>query len=107
VYPYYYGAGVAALTNVGIAALIKQIITQTNTAPRNFTAANGNKLYFSYPTAYPALTSILDVSNFETITDWTARTVIITGLDATAQSYRVYEFNNPVIAGSYDYTFKI
>lgn len=107
VYPYYRGAGAAALTGVQIAALTKEVINQNNNITRTIAASAGERFYFAYPQSYPALTSILDVNNFETIGDWTVRTVSITGLDATAQNYRVYEFNNPVVAGSYQYTFKV
>ena len=106
VYPYYYGAGSTGLTGAAIAALTKDIIASTATVNRTIAAGAGQVFYFAYPSAYPALTSILDVNNFETITDWTVRTVTITGLDATSQTYRVYEFNNPVVAGSYFYSFR-
>lgn len=106
VYPYYFGAGAAGLSAAAVAALTKDIRVSTATLLKSFTATAGQVFYFAYPASYGALTSILDVNNFETIGDWTLRTENITGLDATAQSYRIYEFNNPVVAGTYDYTFK-
>lgn len=106
VYPYYYGAGAPALTAAQVAALTKDIRVSTSTLAVNFTAASGNVFYFAYPASYGALTSIQDASLFETFGDWTLRTENITGLDATAQSYRIYVFNNPVVAGSYLYTFR-
>ncbi len=105
VYPYYYGAGAAGLTAAQVAALTKQVIASTASKLESIVAANGNVFYFAYPASYGALTSILDVNGFETIGDWTLRTENITGLDLSAVSYRIYEFNNPVTAGTYDYTF--
>lgn len=106
VYPYYNGAGAVGLTPAQVAALTKDVIVSTATVNRTIVATAGQVLYFAYPAAYPSLTSILDVNGFETISDWTLTTANITGLDATAQSYKIYEFNNPVAAGSYFYSFK-
>lgn len=106
VYPYYYGAGAVGLSAAGVSALTKSVIVSTATVTETITAAGGEVFYFAYPASYGALTSILDVNGFETFPDWTLRTENITGLDTTAQSYRIYEFNNPVTAGSYEYTFK-
>lgn len=106
VYPYYSGAGAVGLSGAAIGALSKDIIVSTATVNKTITATAGQVLYFAYPASYPALTSILDVNNFETIGDWTVSTKNITGLDATSQSYRCYEFNNPLVAGSYYYSFK-
>lgn len=106
VYPYYVGAGAAGLSAAAVAGLTKLVISSTSTSNQTITATAGQVFYFAYPASYGALTSILDVSNFETIADWTLRTENITGLDATAQSYRIYEFNNPVVAGSYYYSFR-
>lgn len=106
VYPYYYGAAAVGRTPAQVAALTKDIIVSTATRVVSFTAATSDVFYFAYPASYGALTSILDVNGFETIGAWTLTTSDITGLDATAQSYRIYAFNNPVVAGSYQYTFK-
>ena len=106
VYPYYNGAGVAGKSAAQVALLTKSIITSTATLAKTMTASASDVFYFAYPSSYGALTSILDVNNFETIGDWTRTTQNITGLDASAQSYYIYEFNNPVTAGSYQYTFK-
>lgn len=105
VYPYYVGAGAASLTAANVASLTKRIITSTSNRTETITATAGQVFYFAYPASYGALTSILDVNGFETLPDWTLRTENITGLDATAQSYRIYEFNNPVTADDYEYTF--
>jgi hypothetical protein len=105
VYPYYFGSGAAGLTAAQVAALTKDVRVSTSSLTKTFTPSSGEKFYFAYPASYGALTSILDENGFETFADWTLRTENITGLDATAQSYRIYEFNNTVVAGSYDFTF--
>jgi hypothetical protein len=105
VYPYYVGAGAAGLTAAAVAALTKRIITSSASRNETITAGAGEVFYFAYPASYGALTSILDVNGFETFPDWTLRTENITGLDGNPVSYRIYEFDNPVSAGSYEYTF--
>ena len=104
-YPYYSGAGAVGLSAAAVAALTKDVRASTASLNKSFTAANGNVYYFAYPASYGALTSILDENGFQTFGDWTLRTENITGLDASAQSYRIYEFNNPVVAGTTNYTF--
>lgn len=106
VYPYYNGAGSVGKTPAQVAALTKSIISSTATVNKTMTAANGEVFYFAYPASYGALTSILDVNGFETLPDWTRTTQNITGLDSTPQSYYIYEFNNPVVAGAYYYSFR-
>lgn len=105
VYPYYVGAGAAGLSAALVAGLTKRVIASTASRQETIAAAAGQVLYFAYPASYGALTKIFDVNNFDTFTDWTLRTENITGMDGTAQSYRIYEFKNPVVAGSYQYTF--
>ena len=105
VYPYYFGAGAQALTSAQVASLTKDIIGSTATLNRSFTTLAGQVYYFAYPASYGALTSILDENGFEVIGDWTLRTENITGLDASPVSYRIYEFNNPVTAGTTNFTF--
>jgi hypothetical protein len=105
VYPYYTGSGAAGLSAAAVAALTKLIINSTANREQGFTTPGGQVLYFAYPASYGALTSILDANNFETIADWTLRTENITGLDTTAVSYRIYEFKNPLVAGTTTYTF--
>lgn len=106
VYPYYVGAGAPGLSASSVAGLTKRIITSTASRVETISASGGQVFYFAYPASYGALVSILDVNNFETLPDWTLRTENITGLDGTAVSYRIYEFENPVVAGSYQYTFR-
>jgi hypothetical protein len=106
VYPYYSDAGAVGLSAAQVGLLTKTVIVSTATVTKTMVATAGQVFYFAYPAAYPSLFSILDVNGFEVIADWTLTTANITGLDATAQSYKIYSFNNPVTAGSYQYTFK-
>lgn len=106
VYPYFNGAAAPGANVAAIQALTKSVITSNANLARTMVATNGQVFYFAYPSSYGALTSILDVNNFETLPDWTRTTRSFVGLDTTSQSYYVYEFNNPVVAGSYTYTFK-
>ena len=103
-YPYYVGAGAAGL-GAGVSALTKRIINSTANRQELITVNGTQKMYFAYPSSYGALTSILDVNNFNTINDWTRTTVNITGLDGNSVSYYVYEFNNYALAGTYQYNF--
>lgn len=106
VYPYYFGVGVPSLTPAQVAGLTKQIINPQSSANRVFTFAVGDVFYFAYPASISALTSILDENGFENLSNFTQRNEDITGLDSTAQSYRIYEFNNPAgISGTTNYTF--
>jgi hypothetical protein len=106
VYPYYYGVGAAALDAVGIVAnLTKAIIGSTATVNVTSSPA-GQRYYFCYPSAYPALTSIMDPNNFETIADYLVRTVNITGLDGSSQSYRVYEFKFPTTQTNFTNSYR-
>lgn len=107
VYPYYYGAAAGAVSAASVAALAKQIISETTNTTRTFSVTAGQVVYFAYPAAYGNLVSILDVNNFETIGDWTKRVENITGLDGNPVSYHIYEFKNTIgVTGSYQYTFK-
>lgn len=105
VYPYYSGAGLPGLSAASVAGLTKDVRVSTSSLNKTFTTSSGYVFYFAYPASYGALTSIKDENNFETIGDWTLRTENITGLDASAVSYRIYEFNNPVVALTTNYTF--
>lgn len=105
VYPYYFGAGAVALSAAAVAALTKDIRVSTASLNKTFTATAGQVYYFAYPASYGVLTSILDENGFQVIADWTLRVANITGLDASAVSYNIYEFNNPVAGGTTNYTF--
>jgi hypothetical protein len=104
VYPFYYGVGAASLTGAGIAALTKDIRTNSNSIAVSF-SPTAQKIYFAFPTGYGALTSILDPNGFEMISAFTARTVSITGLDATSQTYRVYELTTATTQVAFTCTF--
>jgi hypothetical protein len=106
VYPYYVGAGAVGLSAANVALLTKLTIVSTATVNQTIAATGGQVFFFAYPASYGALTSILDVNGFETFPDWTLRTENITGLDGNVVSYRIYEFENPVTAGSYYYSFR-
>lgn len=101
-YPYYWGNGAPGKTPAQVAALTKVVANR----PSGLTyTANNDVFYLAYPATSAALTSIKDVMGFETIGDWTYSTGSIVGLDATSQTYRIYEFNNIVTPGSFPYTF--
>lgn len=103
-YPYYYGPSAQGDTGTEIGELTKLIATQSN---KTISYTTFNQVpYFAYPSAYPDLVSILDPNGFETISDWTFRTVTIVGLDSTSQTYKVYEFNNLTTVSGFAYTFK-
>lgn len=106
IYPYYSGNGAPSRTAAQVALMSKAIINSTANLNRSFTTLNGDVYYFAYPASYGVLTSILDENGFETFSSWTRRTENITGLDATAVSYYIYESNNPVVAGSTNFTFR-
>lgn len=106
VYPYYNGAGAQGKTPAQVAALTKSVINSTATLNKVFTTSNGNVYYFAYPASYGNLISILDENGFETFSSWTKTVSNITGLDGNAVSYNIYESNNPVVAGTTNFTFK-
>ena len=106
VYPYYDGAAVPGRTAAQVAALNKRIITSNANINRAFTTVDGDVYYFAYPASYGNLVSILDENGFENISSFTKRVENITGLDGNAVSYNIYESNNPVLAGSTNFTFK-
>lgn len=106
VYPYYVGADVTDLLDTEIILLEKVVQTAKTSYTKVFTADAGDVFYIAYPDTISPLTSILDVNSFETISSWTHFYENLTCLDGSTQSYRVYEFENPVAAGDYQYTFK-
>ena len=107
VYPYYTGAGSAGKTGAQIRS---DLVTDVSSSNSNKTVIfsgvnNGQVLYLAYPQSYGALTHIYDINNFDTIADWTQSVKSITGLDGNPVNYYVYEFNNPLVSGSYTYRF--
>lgn len=101
---YYYGVGDPGLDGTQIAALTKDVIANTPSVARDFSPST-QVYYFAYPSTYPVLTSILDDSGFETISDWTVRTVSITNGFGDTRNYRVYEFNNVTTQTNFTNTF--
>lgn len=106
VYPYYEGVGAAGLDATGIVANLNKVVRASSNSVGVTSSPVGQKIYFCYPAAYPALTSILDPSNFEVLSAFTQRSVSITGLDGTPQTYRVYELNTNTTQTAYTITFK-
>ena len=105
VYPFYYGVGAQGLTGAQIRSTLTLLVkTPSNTV--TVTSPSSQVFYLAYPDTSPALTSILDTNGFETISDYTLRTVSITGLDSTSQTYKVYEYNNPTTQTSFTNTYK-
>ncbi len=108
VYPIYYGVGAQGLTGAQVGALTKLI-----QSPANVTLAfspTNQVYYYAQLASAPLITSILDTNGFETFAtvtpDWTVRIATITGLDATPQSYRIYEFNNLTTQVAFNNTFR-
>lgn len=106
VYPYYAGSDIPFLQDADLVLLEKAIQTATTNYTKVFTANAGDVFYLAYPDSISALTSILDVNSFETISSWTQTVAALSCLDGSTQQYKVYTFTNPVAAGSYQYTFK-
>lgn len=104
VYPFYYGVGAQSLTGAQIAALTK-LVVGVGDQTLSFSPSS-QVYYFAYPASYANLTRILDQNGFDITADFTLRNpVSITGLDATAQNYKVYEFNNPTTQTNFNLTF--
>ena len=104
VYAYYYGVGAQGLTGAQIAGLTKSVIGNTSSVA--FTSSPSSQVfYFAYPASYPALTSILDNSGFQTIADYTVSTTSITNAYGQSTTYRVYEYNNVTTQTSFTNTF--
>ncbi len=105
VYPFYYGVGAQGLTGAQIRSTLTSLIkTPSNTV--TVTSPTSQVFYLAYPDTSPALTSILDTNGFETFSDYTLRTVTITGLDGTPQTYKVYEYKNVTTQVNFTNTFK-
>jgi hypothetical protein len=105
VYPFYYGVGAQGLTGAQIRSTLTLLVkTPSNTT--TITSPSSQVFYLAYPDSSPALTSILDTNGFETISDYTLRSVSITGLDGTPQTYKVYEYNNPTTQTNFTNQFK-
>jgi hypothetical protein len=105
VYPFYVGAvSTASPTESDIEGLTKQVKTKSNTTT-TYTISN-QRFVIAYPSSHGALASVLDGNGFENLTNFTQTTVAITGLDGTAQNYRVYTYNNPVTVSNFTIQYK-
>lgn len=94
VYPFYYGSGAAGLTGAQIRSTLTQLTETVGDKTLAFTPSS-QVYYFAYPASYASLTRVLDANGFDITADFTLRNpVSITGLDTTAQNYKVYEYNN-------------
>lgn len=106
--PFYYGVGAQGLTVAQVQALTKTIVGKS-TKVYSFSPSS-QVLYFAYPASYGSLTSIKDSNGYETISDWTQRSLSFTNnppnYKGITVSYYVYEFNNLTsLAQSYTFTF--
>jgi hypothetical protein len=61
---------------------------------------------FMYPASYPVLTSILDNSSFETISNYDVYTKNITTLSWNSVSYRIYELKNNASQVAFTNTYR-
>ncbi len=104
VYPFYWGVGAQALTAAQVQALTKAVESVGDKAVT--TSPSTEVYYFAYPASYGDLTSILDPNGFETIDAYTKRTENMTMLDASSQSYFIYEFNNLTTQTNFINTYK-
>lgn len=103
-FAYLYGVGEPGLTPTQVGALTKDVRNNTPSLSVEF-APTDEVAYFAYPSAYPALTSIKDQNNFETISDWTVTTGNITNDFGETTEYRIYEFNNRFTSAGFSWTF--
>jgi len=104
-YPYYYGVGDPDLTASEVAGLTKAVVA-SGTKTYSFSPTS-QVYYFAYPASNGELTSIKDPNGFNITSDWTLRVEDITGLDSTAQSYNIYEFNNLTTQTGFAITFTL
>lgn len=103
VYPFYYGVGAQSLTGAQVQALTKLVQGQSNTT--TVTSPTSQVYYFAYPQSYGVLSSITDQNGFSTLAGYTRRSVSLTMLDSTTQSYYIYEFNTPTTQTSFSNTY--
>lgn len=102
---YYYGVdspGLDISSDGG--GLTKVVQDDTPVYAANF-SPTAQVYYFAYPSAHPALSSILDDNGFETIADWTVTLVDVTNSFGHTEQYRQYEFNNLTTQTNFTNTF--
>lgn len=83
-----------ALTGVDLLVKTKSSVNKT------VTLLNG-RFMIGYPASYGALSTIIDNTGFDTITDYFTFTANIIGLDETTQSYRFYVLRNDTTQTSF------
>ncbi len=103
---YYYGSANAGLDiSADGGGLTKLVVGDSPTISFVYNPTFPQVYYMAYPDSYPALTSIKDNSNFETISDWVVSTVSVTNSFGSTVNYRQYEFKNPTTQTSFTNTF--
>lgn len=102
-YPVLYLVGAVGLSTAAIYSGATKVLSATKGRTIAFSPSN-QVVYYCIPASIGVLTSIKDINLFETISDWTLRSENITGLDSTAQAYKIYEFKN-LTAAPMTYTF--
>ena len=92
VYPYYMGvveSGVAVTGDV-VAGLTKKVQGKATTSHSYSTGGVAGQIVFAYPATHSDIKSAMDPNNFENIDSFAKQTLSVTGLDGTAQNYKVY-----------------
>ncbi len=94
VYPFYHGVinSDVEVNEASVKALMKDVSTKGSKSYKYDTAGVTKKCVIAYPASYGNLRSVLDPNKFENIDKFAGglKEVKITGLDSTAQNYKVY-----------------
>ena len=111
-YPFYWGV-VDESTDIFDNITQAQILAITGMS--KYVQTKGTKSFVSnptserfcimYPASYGALTSVIDNSGFETISDYDIYTYGVVGLDGSTQSYRVYILKNDTTQTDFTNTY--
>lgn len=106
--PSFSGVGASSLsleTSVASlnSALGNKVLSQNKA--RSITYTYTQRVFYVYPVALGALTSIKDPNNFETILGWTQTTQSFTLDDGTSESYYIYMTANDGANTGFTYTF--
>ena len=83
---------------VALAGVNKIVKTQSTTAVT--TTPTAERYVHLFPVGYTDLSSILDNSSFETITDYNHTTIGIVMMDGSTQQYDFYELKNDTTQGA-------
>ena len=106
VYPYFVGVashwdivdGMSESALVALAGVNKIVKAQSTTAVT--TTPTAERYVHLFPAGYTDLSSILDNSSFETITDYNHTTIGIVMMDGSTQQYDFYELKNDTTQGA-------